>query len=160
MFALMSPRLWLAVLLAAVLAFTHFTSYRAGRAAVRNQWDAQKLVAEQQARTEETRRQATIDKEASDAQARIAQLETDLAGARAGSDKLRAAVRSAVNAGKNPGASLASKGKPDSDSLDLLAGVLSRMDDSARSVSEFADRLRIAGLACERSYDSGLRAAP
>jgi hypothetical protein len=159
MLALMSPKLWAAVILAAVLGFTHFTVYRAGRAAVRTQWDAQKLSDEQKARTEETRRQALIDKETSDAQAHIAQLETDLAGARAGSDRLRAAVRSAVNASKNPGASIGGKGKPDTDPLDVLAVVLSRSDDAAGRLSEYADRLRIAGIACERAY-TGLQPAP
>ena len=40
MFALLSPRLWLAVALAAFLAGTHLTAYRSGKAVVRAEWTA------------------------------------------------------------------------------------------------------------------------
>lgn len=39
MFALLSPRLWLAGALAVLLAFSHLTAYRSGRGAVRTLWD-------------------------------------------------------------------------------------------------------------------------
>lgn len=57
---LLSPRLWIALALAAVLGFTHFTAYRAGKGVVRAQWEADKaqrmaqaLEAEQAARKKE-----------------------------------------------------------------------------------------------------------
>ncbi|MBK5203838.1 MAG: hypothetical protein JJD98_00065 [Polaromonas sp.] len=59
--ALLSPRLWLALALAAVLAFTHVFAYKSGRAAVRAAWDAdiaqrsvQALQASEQARATES----------------------------------------------------------------------------------------------------------
>lgn len=42
MFALLSPKLWLALALAGVLAFTHVAVYRSGKAAVRVQWDKER----------------------------------------------------------------------------------------------------------------------
>lgn len=60
MFALLSPRLWVGLALAGVLAFTHLGAYRSGRGAVRVLWDkeraeltAQALVASEAARAKE-----------------------------------------------------------------------------------------------------------
>lgn len=61
MFALLSPRLWLALALAVALAASHGFAYRAGKASVRADWDrdiaqrtAQALKAEQDARAKES----------------------------------------------------------------------------------------------------------
>ncbi len=53
MMALLSPRLWLALAIAALLAATHGLAYRSGRAAVRAAWDAQTLAAATQAHAAE-----------------------------------------------------------------------------------------------------------
>lgn len=44
MFALLNPRVWIALALCAVLAFTHFTAYWAGKNTVRAQWNAERIV--------------------------------------------------------------------------------------------------------------------
>ena len=61
MFALLSPRLWLAIGLAIALAVSHGMAYKSGRAAVRADWDKdiadrtqQALQAEQAARKKES----------------------------------------------------------------------------------------------------------
>lgn len=102
MLALMSPKLWLAVLLAVVLGFTHFTVYRAGRAAVRAQWDAQKLVdakaaekAEAQARQIESDRQKQAQEAIDESKKRESVLRADAANARSALERLRNAVRTA-----------------------------------------------------------------
>lgn len=48
---LLNPRVWLALVLAAFLGFTHFSTYRAGRASKGAEFDAYKLAAQQQAET-------------------------------------------------------------------------------------------------------------
>lgn len=53
MMAMLSPRLWLALALAGMLAFTHFTAYRSGKANVRAAWDAEKLMAQEALRQRE-----------------------------------------------------------------------------------------------------------
>ena len=60
MLALLTPRFWIGLALVGLLTFTHGFVYRAGRAAVRAQWDADiavrttdALVAEQSARAKE-----------------------------------------------------------------------------------------------------------
>lgn len=40
------------------------------------------------------------------------------------------------------------------DPLDLLSGVFTRADQAAGDLARFADAAHIAGLACERSYDT------
>lgn len=44
MLALLSPRLWLAIGLAVILAVSHGFAYKSGRAAVRAQWDVEKAI--------------------------------------------------------------------------------------------------------------------
>jgi len=73
MLALLSPKLWIAAALAALLLATGFTAHRAGRAAVRAEWDsdiaqrtAAALEAERQARAREQELQTKVRK-ASDA---------------------------------------------------------------------------------------------
>lgn len=102
MLALMSPKLWLAVLLAAVLAFSHFTVYRAGRAAVRIQWDAQKLVDAESARKAieanraiEAQRQKQTQEAIDESKKREVVLRADADGARSALQRLRNAVRTA-----------------------------------------------------------------
>lgn len=41
MWTLLNPKTWIAAALAAVLAVSHFSAYRAGSASVRQKWDAQ-----------------------------------------------------------------------------------------------------------------------
>lgn len=107
----MSPRLWLALGLAAVLVFTHFAANRSGAARVRGQWDAaiaqqlqQNLAAEQENRRLETARQSKVI-EAQNAQVnRTRVLQAAAAGARAESDGLRGDL--ARNTADLPSASL------------------------------------------------------
>lgn len=40
------------------------------------------------------------------------------------------------------------------DPLDLLSGLLSRTDQAAGELAQYADAAHIAGLACQRSYDA------
>jgi hypothetical protein len=44
MIALLNPRVWIALALAAFLTFTHFAAYRSGKATVRAEWDAEKVL--------------------------------------------------------------------------------------------------------------------
>ena len=59
---LLNPRVWIALVLAGFLAFTHFSAYRAGRAAVRADFDAYKL--EQAAATQKAQEEARAKEQA------------------------------------------------------------------------------------------------
>lgn len=61
MITLLNPKIWIAIALAAALAFSHFFVYRAGKAQVRTAWDEQKLVDLAAARAKEQEWQAAAD---------------------------------------------------------------------------------------------------
>ena len=56
MMTLLNPRIIIMLALAGMLAFTHLASYRAGKAAVRAEWTAEKLAASESARLAEKAR--------------------------------------------------------------------------------------------------------
>lgn len=81
----------------------------------------------------------------------------DAAAARAASerDAFRVRLGAFVAANGRPAsAPVAGGGAPAADPLGVLADVLGRADDRAQSLAAYADQARIAGLACERSYDA------
>lgn len=117
--------------------------------------------AEAAARAEEQRR-AVVHREAIDA----AKEETEIARADAGAFAVAAAgLRRAVDelnttetarhraSTSNTAASGRSTGEQNSGALDLLSDVLWRVGDATGEISAYADRLRIAGLTCERIAD-------
>lgn len=112
-------------------------------------------LAERAQRTEEQRRIAAVTKEATSAQTQTASLDASLPAARAASDGVRDAASGAAGRARASACPVvASKGKPGIDSLGVLVDVLGRADKRAGELAEYADRLRIAGIACERSYDA------
>lgn len=109
MAALLNPRIWLAALLAALLAFTHFSAYRAGKAVVRADFDAYKLAqdqaiqkAQEEARKVEQDRQKQAQEAIDASKKREAALRADAAGARTALDRLRNAIR-ATDMSSGPG---------------------------------------------------------
>lgn len=161
MAALLNPKVWGAIVLAIVLGLAGAFLYKAGKANVRADFDKYRLaqqeariLADKAQRTEEQRRQSAVDKEAQDAQTKITALEADSRAANDAATRLHAAIGAAVSgARKDPRIATAGKGESGSDSLDLLARVLTRSDEAAGELSLYADRLALAGSACERISD-------
>ena len=107
MFALLSPRLWVALALAAVLAFTHGVAYRAGRGAIQAKWDkehaeitAAALTASETARLREQALQKSNERIDRDYQTQKTKLAADK---RVTDDSLRS-LQAAIN---SPGNSVA-----------------------------------------------------
>lgn len=153
---------WKLVAIGIALAISHAFAWRTGGAGARedlatyerNQAEA-RLLADRAQRTEEQRRAAALAQEASNAQARIASLEDDIRRARAASGGVRdAATGAAIRARAQSCAPSSSSSKSGADPVGLLVDVLGRADQRAGEMAEYADRLRIAGIACERSYDA------
>jgi hypothetical protein len=78
-----------ALALAAVLSFTHFTAYRAGKGVIRAEWTASVAQANKELRALENRRQDRADEAAGLAATRQARIVADAAGARRESAGLR-----------------------------------------------------------------------
>lgn len=105
------------------------------------------------AREEEQRRQAAVNKEASDAreQNKVATLDAGIADA--AGDRLHVeANQFAAAACGDPGA--AQRGASATRAAMVLSDLLQRADKRAGELAAAYDKARIAGLACERSYDS------
>lgn len=105
----------------------------------------------EQAHTQSTKQQEAIDAATIDAER--ARAAADAAG-RAGDGLRRHAAGLARDCQTQPGAAPASASAPASATGDLLADMLGRIDAAAGELAEYADRARIAGLACERVHDS------
>ncbi|MBR8316077.1 DUF2514 family protein [Burkholderia dolosa] len=80
------------------------------------------------------------------------QARADAVAAASAADGLRKQVSVLVERARDPTA--ATGGAPAGDALDLLADVLGRTSDAATELADYADRARIAGRQCERSYDA------
>ena len=106
------------------------------------------------ARQEEQRRQAAVNKEASDAREQNKAADADAGIADAAGDRLH------VEAGKfaasvcagDPGA--AQRGASATRAAMVLSDLLQRADKKSGELAVAYDRARIAGLTCERSYNS------
>lgn len=111
--------------------------------------DAQAL-----ARATEQARWATREGVINDAKTKTAAALADADSARAASDRLRQQLAVLQRRARDSAAAGGSQGQSGADTLDLLVGLLSGMDAAGRDISGYADQLRIAGLACEKGYDS------
>jgi len=164
---LLNPRVWLALALAAALAFGGVFCYRAGKANVRADFDkykieqaAQTVKAEVAARAEETRRESEKQKVIDEARIQTAAAQSAALDADAAAVGLRKRVAALIasRGTSNPSAASGSAGKPSADALDVLSGLLFRTDAVSGELAAYADHLRIAGAACER-YSDQLRAS-
>lgn len=158
--ALLNPRVWLAIAIAATLAFTHFFVYRAGKATVRTEFDAyklaqseQRILADRAQRTEETRRQAAVDQEVKNAQPAIAAEARD-AAALPDSRLQQPAIRYIRRACPNP--TPAAPGAPAGDPIMVFADVLGRIEQRSEDLARLAGERGTAGALCER-YADGLQ---
>ena len=105
------------------------------------------------ARMEEQRRQAAVNKEASDAQEQNKAATLDAGAADAAGERLHVeAGKFAANACGDPGA--AQRGASATRAAMVLSDLLQRADKRAGELAVAYDRARIAGLACEGSYDA------
>lgn len=119
----------------------------------RAEWSEAARQAEARARSEEQRRQTAIEGIRRDAQDKIAAVAADAAAADDAAGRLRARVaelsrRPASCSGAAAGGDTADAAR------DLLAVMLSRIDEAAGGIAEFADRSRVAGLTCQVSYEA------
>ena len=108
-------------------------------------------AAQQQARAKERQWQDSLEETRNDAQQSIEVATADAAAAAATADSLQQQVdRLARRPARCPAAAGGSEAA-DPAGL-LLADLLERINSRARELAAYADRARIAGVACEKSY--------
>ena len=111
-----------------------------------------------QARSEEQRRINTLEVIANDTRNKLDAAQADAATARTTAASLRQQLADyRQRARSNP--AIAGGSTTAEDPLFLLSDLLSRADERAGELAEFADRAHLAGRACEAAYDS-LRIKP
>lgn len=158
------------LLLAGLLLWgVHHNGYESGQFDTNQAWnikwakrDAKDLLElagrQEQARTEEQRRQNEITQVTADAQNQLDKARLDAANAKHSADKLQltianirrqlaASETSKLSAIANASATRASSGV-------LLADVLSKSVERNQQLATTADEWRVNGFACERSYDA------
>lgn len=153
MFALMSPKLWIAAALAAFLAFTHFAIYRSGKASVRAEWDAAKVIqqqaladAEKASRAKEQLLQKAKDEAEKAANIRIQQAQNAAASARAAANSLRdEAARTRSNLPSNSGAACLAYADA---ANTVLAGTVSEAERLARDAESWQND----ALTCQAAW--------
>lgn len=103
MLMLLNPRVWIALAIAAALAFTHFFTYRAGASNVRVQWAAQTAAlqaaaaqAERENRATESRRSTNVIEAINAQSTRTRTLQAAADRSRDESDSLRHALAAAT----------------------------------------------------------------
>ena len=110
------------------------------------------IAAGDKARQEEQRRQASVNKEASDAREKNKAATVDAGAADAAGDRLHVeAGKFAATACGDPG--VAQRGASATRAAMVLSDLLQRADKRAGELAAAYDRARIAGLACESSYN-------
>ena len=110
-------------------------------------------AAQAQARAEEQRRQPALEVIRRDAQDHIATAAADAAAADTAADSLRDQVAKLARRPTSC-AGVAAGGQTADPAKLLLADVLSRIDARAGELAAYADRARIAGEVCERSFNA------
>tara|TARA_R110000851_G_scaffold97963_2_gene212137 strand:- start:29356 stop:29871 length:516 start_codon:yes stop_codon:yes gene_type:complete len=110
--------------------------------------------AEQQARSEETRRAAAVEGIRREARERIDQIEADVADADSTAAGLREQVtKLSRRPARCPAVDDGGQAEPDEDKL-RLGIVLEQMEQEGRRMARVADEAIAAGLTCEEQYDS------
>ena len=141
MLALLSPRLWLALAMAGLLAFTHGVAYKSGKSAVRVQWDKERaeitaaaLVASESARAKD---QVLTTANAKVTNDYMVQKKLRAADAVANAGKLRS-LEAAVNRARSAEtpAVAGAAADPRLDIIRECAGVVSRLDDKVKSLAD------------------------
>lgn len=113
-------------------------------------------AAAEAARAEEARRTAAVEEQRDIAQAKLDGLALELAAGAAVSDRMRRELDALRRRGGTCSAPATDGGasKPGVDAIGLLIDMLEGMESAGREVAEYADRLRIAGVACEGAWGS------
>lgn len=130
----------------------------ASNAVVMQAYADRATAAESAQRAEETRRQDDKDRIENETRLEIAGAQAAAAAAGTERDRLRKQLAVYTAGQRRPGANPATgavgPSEPGSDAIGLLADLFTRADDTAGDMAQYADSLRIAGAACERSYNS------
>ena len=139
-----------AALFFGVLLYGH-TQYKAGYDMAHKDQAVVIAQAYEKVREIERQRQAAIEVIRHDALLQIEQIEMDRDSADATAERLRQEL--ARYRANTANACTTTGGPSAQDPIGVLIGVLEGLESTGREIAEYADRARVAGLACERAYE-------
>jgi chromosome segregation ATPase len=153
---------WAWAIVALIVALTLVGGYqtlqladvRADYAGYRADVDAKAAKASEQARQTELKRQRDIDQVRNDAQQKIKVAAADAINAQSAADSLQLEVNKLLAGRAALNSQVAAGGASIRDLTAVLADLRQRADKRAGELAAIADANRIAGQACERSYDA------
>ncbi|AMM23153.1 DUF2514 family protein [Variovorax sp. PAMC 28711] len=171
MMALMSPKVWVALVIAFLLAMVGAQQVRVSNAKAAQSRTAAEFsayqatqaesarLAERSRRDTEQRWAATVEGVSNEGQQKIDVARADAERAGAAEQRVQqrvAAFLSAIRrAAEDSGvATTGATASARSDPLDLLSYLFARADSTAGELAEALDRSRISGQTCEKAYDS------
>lgn len=108
--------------------------------------------AQANARKIEQASQAAMEEVAKYADEKIAAATADADAARDSAGRLRAELARLRGSAEDAAASRPGKSQSGIDTIGVLIDVLEGVERNGREVAEYADQLKVAGLACERAY--------
>jgi hypothetical protein len=166
----LNPRLALLILLLGLV--SHWVTYQHGRSverAVAGQASAQRdsgdrlaeVIGERDARQEEQRRATAQEEARAHAQEEQTIADTGAADADAAGQRLRSDATELVAAVSSPGKDSAAvaRGQAATRAAMVLSDLLDRSVATNRELAQAYDRARIAGLACEASYNALIKSS-
>lgn len=130
---LLSWRLWAAVALAGILAFSHFTAYRKGKHVVEVEWQASVAASNAESRRLEQRRQDRANEAAQIAASRDAAIRAESLRARNAAGELRDALNFANRAREESQAAAAKRAS-------ALGELLAASAEAHRELAQRCDR--------------------
>lgn len=164
MLALLDPKTWLIGIGALVIVYAgarwqqhsaDAATYAAERTKAALSAANDQIQAVDRARLEEQRRTAAQTEIANAATKDAESARADARSAGDAADRLRLRVADLLAASRSAKDPAATGGSPAAgDPIGVLADVLDSADKRAGVLASYADQARIAGLACERSYDA------
>ena len=110
--------------------------------------------AQAKAREIEQASQAAMEEVAKNADEKIAAATADADAARNSAGRLRAELARLRRSSEDSAVACPGEDESGIDTIGVLIDVLEGVERNGREVAEYADRLKVAGLACERSYES------
>jgi hypothetical protein len=133
-----------------------YSALVASNAKVMQDYSDRAYHAETAQREEGERRQDEKDTIQNEARDRIAVVQADAVRAVGERDRLRGQLATFTASHRSAGAdpAVGAGGPPAADALDLLAIMFGESDDTSGILADALDQSRVAGLTCERQYDS------
>jgi len=157
MWALINKYVIGAGILAAVLMVTWSYGARQhsiGYAKAQTEYKLLAAQAEQAVRDEDRRRIEEIENVKKQAQTEVDDIRANADRANADAGRLRSELARVRQLAINATASNGNEGQPGASTINLLAELLDRMEQDGRDIAQYADRLKVAGIGCEQSYDA------